>query len=299
MQEGTTEGTEHNVPTESVEDSIIPQEEIEVNNEEVVGKQEVEIYNQQQASFPTSLLPSSSSFAVLQETVEALGAMETLAKVLIRSSLCPLKKVEDITLAIITGNLFGFQFMTSINNIFPINGKPTLSVHLQRALIIKHKIVFRKTAKHEAMYDWAKVDSEGKYITRTVTDAKGNTRQVPIILDRATLKNKPLEPCVASGEVDRITEYEFTRLIKQEDGSFEKLVVTSEFRMSDAAKAELLTKDVWVKYPARMCDARAFAIGAREIASDVTLGISTVSELADAHNIKYTVSESLEETVII
>lgn len=290
MQEGTREGVEDNTPTERVEDSLVPKEEIEVYNEEVVREVEQEIQHYKPESFPATVLPSSNSFAGLQETVNALGAMEALAKVLVKSNLCPLKKIEDVTLAIITGNQFNFPFMTSINNIFPINGKPTLSVHLQRALILTNKVIFSKIYDFEPLYDWAKV-VDGQI----AKDGKG----APIILGRATVKDKPLEHCVPSSEKDRITKYKFVRLIKLEDGSFERLEVFSEFRMTDAAKAGLLEKDVWVKYPARMCDARAFAIGAREIASDITLGISTVSELADANNVKYYVSEGLEETIIV
>lgn len=290
MQERTKGDVENDTSKENVDDSLVPQlnevEEQEEVAEEI--KQEIQMYSPE--SFPATLLPSSNSFTGLQETVNALDAMDKLAGVLIKSLLCPLKKKEDITIAIITGNQFNFPFMTSINNIFPINGKPTLSVHLQRALILRNKVIFNKIYDFEPLYDWAKI-VDGNV-------AKGANNQ-PIILGRFTVKDKPLEPCVASPERDRITKYQFKRLIKLEDGSFEKLEVFSEFKMSDADKAGLLGKDVWIKYPSRMCDARAFAIGSREIASDITLGISTVSELADINNVKYSVSENLEETVII
>lgn len=282
---------------EGVETSIVPLKEIEVYEDEVAEeiKNEVEQYNPH--SFPATLLPSSNSFVGLQETTQALESMRTLAGTLIKSGLCPLKKVEDVIVAIITGNQFQFPFMTSINNIFPINGKPTLSVHLQRALILRNKIIFNKLNDYEALYEWAKIGDDGKLVMKELRNAQGQTKSVPVILKISTVQDKPLELCTAIKEVDRITKYKFTRLIKLEDGSFERLEVISEFKMSDAGKAGLLEKDVWIKYPARMCDARAFAIGSREIASDVTLGISTVSELADAHNIKYTVSENFEETI--
>lgn len=298
MQERTKEDVNNDTSNERVEDSIVPQinEIIETEEAEEIKQ---EIQNYQPESFPAHLLPSSNTFAGLQETTQALEAMKTLAGTLVKSGLCPLKKVEDVVVAIITGNQFGFPFMTSINNIFPINGKPTLSVHLQRALILKQKVLFKKISNFEPIYTWAKVDNEGKVITKTQTNSQGQSRSVPDTIGNYTIKNKPIIPCVAIAEFDRITEYEFTRLIQLQDGSYKELVVNSEFRMSDAAKAGLLEKDVWVKYAPRMCDARAFAIGAREIASDITLGISTLNELADAHNIKYSVSENLEETVII
>ena len=88
-------------------------------------------------------------------------------------------------------------------------------------------------------------------------------------------------------------------LIKQKDGSYKDLVIISEFKMSDAAKADLLKKDNWNNYPARMCDARAFTSGAREIGSDITLGILSLSEMADTTTIQYSISPTLEETVIV
>ena len=247
-------------------------------------------------SFSTTSLQTSEQFAIIKATSQAIGDMKAIASVLIKGQLCPLKKEEDVVLAIITGNQYGFPFMTSVNNIFPINGKPTMSVHLHRALLLKHKIVFNKIADFEPMYDFAATDAEGKVLTRKVSTPQGE-KQVPIILKRDIMANKPANS-IASNPVDTVTRYEFSRLLRQIDGTFAKISVVSEYKLSDASTADLLSKDNWVKHTPRMLDARAFAIGSKEIASDILLGVYTISELADEFNVKYTVSASLEETVI-
>lgn len=231
------------------------------------------------------------NFSLLSRTAGSLEDMKSIANELIRSSLCPLKKAEDVILAIITGNQYDFPFMTSINNIYPVNGKPSMSAHLIRALLLKNKIIFSKVLNFEPVYQFAKVDESG-----WVTKESGG-KKVPIFLNIGTIQEQPLNSKPFK-EVDRITKYTFSRLLKQEDGSFEKLLVTSEYKMSEAVIAGLADKDNWQKHPPRMLDARAFTIGAREIASDILLGVYAINELADDNNIKYTINASLEEEVI-
>jgi hypothetical protein len=249
--------------------------------------------------FASDLPSTSSSFELIRQTAQSLAAIEQIATSLITSNLCPLKKVSDVTVAILTGNQYGFPFMTSINNIFPINGKPTMSVHLIRALVLKYKIIPQKVLDFEPVYEFAKLnEAKNGWAMKEVPNPNG-TGMVKIFA-RTTLgtKDECPEGYAIVKEVDRITKYMFTRKIRNIDGSYSDLTTISEFRMSDAAKAGLLDKDVWVKYPARMCDARAFTIGSREVAPDYLLGIYSIGELADENNIRYTVSSSLEESVI-
>lgn len=234
-----------------------------------------------------STLPSEeNSFALVKQTAEHLKYIREIAEELVRSSLCPFKKVEDAMLAIITGQQYNFPFMTSINNIYVVNNRSAMSTHLHRALIIQHKIMFKKIYNYEPIYKFVIKKDKGD----------GIKENIPIGI--GTLAEKQ-EGWVAGTEpVDRITKYKFTRLIKQIDGSFEKLETESEFKLSDATQAGLSTKDNWKNFPQRMLDARAFSIGAKEIGSDVLLGIYTISELADLNNTPYTISPNLEEEII-
>ncbi len=296
------------------EGDITPKKVEEVNSEEITNA-EVEIMTEEVEEQNTNLnerlsltnsnpfqstsaLQPSGSFALVKEAANSLEEMKAVASILIKSELCPLKKESDVILAIITGNQYGFPFMTSISNIYPIKGKPTLSAHLHRAILLKNKIVFNKVYDFEAVYQFGKLTEDGKaFELKDIPNPNGQgSIKQPAHTTVGVLETKPLGYAILK-EVDRITRYTFERLLRQPDGSFSKLKVTSEFKMTDGAKAELLAKENWIKYPARMLDARAFATGAREIASDLLLGIYSLSELADEANIKYTISDSLEESI--
>lgn len=256
---------------------------------------QTEISNASPFLVPTN--KEDSSFTVIRETASSLEAMKSIARELIGSQLCPLKKESDVIVAIITGNQYGFHFMTSVNQIFPINGKPTMSVHLQRALLITNKVIFNKILDAEPIYEFGKLtEDKSTFDTVEVPGPNGQKVRVPKDRIKGTMSIKPPTHGVIK-QVDTITKYSFTRMIRMEDGSFEKLNVISEYKHSDAHVAGLLDKDNWVKHLPRMLDARAFAIGAREIASDILLGVYSVNELADEYNVKYTVSASGEETV--
>jgi hypothetical protein len=66
-----------------------------------------------------------------------------------------------------------------------------------------------------------------------------------------------------------VTKIQFVR--KMPNG-LPDLVYTSVYYYSDAQKAGLLTKDVWIKFPKQMMRARCFAEGARFVAPDLIGG---------------------------
>ena len=92
----------------------------------------------------TPVAPKQNDFSELAAAVKHLEQMKQLASVFVKGGLCPIKKEEDVIIAIITGNQLGLPYTTSINNIFPINGKPGMSAHLIRALLLQNGIVFNK-----------------------------------------------------------------------------------------------------------------------------------------------------------
>ena len=288
--------------TLEVKDAVI------VQGTEDVGKQ-IEVQPEagikyelaeQNNPFTSNLPDSSASFALVKESAQALEAMNSLATVLVKSQLCPLKKESDVVVAILTGNQYGFPYMTSINNIYPINGKPTMSVHLMRALLLKYKILPQKVYDFEPIYEFAKLnETKDGWAMKEVPNPNGAGTIKVFARTTRGFKDECPEGYALVKEVDRITKYIFKRKVKMADGSYEELTATSEFKMSDAVSANLLDKENWIKYPARMCDARAFSIGSREIGSDFLLGIYSVGELADEFNVKYTVSSSLHEAVIL
>jgi hypothetical protein len=214
-----------------------------------------------------------------------LIVLQKYAEYAVTSGLCPLKKNSDVVQAILTGRELGLSPIVSINNIFPIAGKPAISTHIIKGLLITNDILFEKSIDYKPVYGYLK----------EVKNDKGEVKQVPA--GSGFLEDKPSEFKQTPSPIDYITEYTFSRIKKRIDGSFKEIISSSRFSMKDAQIAELLDKDVWKKYPKRMLEARAFIIGAREIASDIIFGMYSVNELADSNNVEYNISANLEESV--
>lgn len=217
--------------------------------------------------------------------VKNLEALKVFAKGVIAGALCPLKKEEDIIIAITSGRELGLQPMVSIQNIYPINGKPAISTHIVKALLLNNDVMFRKTIDYKPIFIFYKEQKNEKGEIKKVGAGKG------------FLEEKPVD-AKHDAPVDFVTEYEFSRFKKRINGSWHEIIVPSRFSMKEAQQAELLDKDNYKKYPARMLDARAFIIGAREIASDIIFGMYSINELADSNNIKYDINENSEEKII-
>lgn len=87
--------------------------------------------------------------------------------------------------------------------------------------------------------------------------------------------------CLASGKCDFFDTLESTSLIctvqTQRTG---RQPQTMSFTIEDAKKAGLLTRDMWLKYPAQMLRARAKSALARDVYPDLLLGMYDPDELA-------------------
>lgn len=247
-----------------------------------------------QLATSTSAPATGDDFSSIANVAKNLQAMLEVAEVYVQGNLCPIKKKEDFVVAVVTGNQLGLPFTVSINHIFPINGKPAMSVHLIRALLLANGVTFDKVSDcvpiHQFFYanvedgkKTAKLDGAGKPILAG-TDAYTK-------IDHAMYMVNPTPS-------NYVTTYEFSRAVKKADGNFYTQKATSTFTYLDALKAELTEKDVWKKYLSNMLDARAFMKGAREVASDIIFGLYSIDELADANNVPYTMDDSMNQQVI-
>mgnify|MGYP003583053761 FL=1 len=245
-----------------------------------------------------ALSPSTDDFSTIQGSVAQLDNMLRLADHYVKGGLSPIKSKEDFVICVITGNQLGLPFTVSINNIFPINGKPAMSVHLIRALLLKSGVTFQKVKDYSAVHQYFLTEPD---TTKggTARKTKLNTAGQPILggilpfneIDQTMFIVNP-KPS------DYITEYEFTRLVKRIDGKYVEQKAKSSFSIKDSVAAGLDDKDNWKKYPSAMLDARAFMKGAREVASDIIFGLYSVDELADANDISYTMDDSMNQQVV-
>jgi len=71
------------------------------------------------------------------------------------------------------------------------------------------------------------------------------------------------------------------------------------FTMKEAMAADLAGKDNWKKYMKSMLYARCYSMGARRVAPDIMMGIYEVSEMADAKNVAYKVSDTGEPQITV
>lgn len=262
------------------------------NSESVEASKEGVIVNKVTEKTETTTPSASNKVAVLtKEDLRTLdyakfdtpARMLALGEVLVKSALVPLKTPQDVMTALMTGKELGLPFVTSISQIYPINGRPTLGVHIQRAILLKNNIIIEKTEDAVQIYEFVKTDENGKVIT-------------PVeILHKGPLSEQP--PSSAKKPIDVRTTYKFIREVRLPSGNFKEQTAYGSFSISEAKQAGLIDKDVWVKFWKRMLDARAFTIGAREIADDLLLGLLAPNELSTAFYVNEKGEEVYEATL--
>lgn len=194
----------------------------------------------------------------------SMEEMLTFSASIAKSGLSPLKKAEDVMSAILMGKELGLGTMTAISNIYSINGKASLGVHVINALLLKAGITY------QIMEDYFPVWG---------TKNKGLPTEVKAVIDyRTTIK--------------------FNRLVKRENGSYKEMEITSSYSISEARMAGLLEKDNWKNHPKTMTKNRALAIGGRMIAGDILLGCYETSELLESNNVRHSVTEDGTVTIL-
>jgi len=263
--------------------------EVKKKQGEIKSEKSVENTNKVHKVSP-SLTPVVKNTAPVVLTSEELSTLDyadfntparmiKLAEVLVKSQLVPLTKPEDVVVALMTGKELGLPFITSLSQIYPINGRPTLGVHIQKAILLKNGITFKKTEDAIEIYQFAKKigDKFEVLLEETVDKQPEGTKKKHIGFR---------------------TTYELSREILRPSGNYKEMTVYGSFSTMEAKTADLLDKDVWQKYYKRMLDARAFTIGAREIADDLLLGIYSPSELSDDYYVNKSGEEVHHATVV-
>jgi len=232
---------------------------------------------------------NSTALATQQEAVLnsveviTLEKMRVFAREVIKSGVSSFKKEADVIVVLIRGAELGLPYGVSVNNIFPINGKTGMSVHLHKALLTNAGVYFELQEDFVPVYNFGKtIEGKGFVPFGTTTSTKVEGFQVqPVIIDRQTT-------------------YYFEREVRMPlSGEVRTKKVTMSFRYSEAVQAGLTEKDVWVKYTRSLMKARAFTNGSTEIASDVVQGMYSINELAMEFNKDFTIDDNLQESITI
>lgn len=164
--------------------------------------------------------------------------------------------VESVARRIVTGKELGVPATVAMDNIFIINGRATLSVHLVNALL--------KTAGYEI-----RTIRDNEYV-----DAQGDFS--PIRIDSGDKKS--IDRCCT---IKAVWKSKITGQVEEE---------TYSYWWSEAIAAGLVKKATWVAYGRQLLWNRTLVFLARRIAADVLNGMYEYSEIADVENEKYQVT---------
>ena len=257
-----------------------------------------------------------SSLNLLNE--KDLAAAEVFLKKIIASSKGGITNVNDGLAVLMRAKDLQLPFSTCIEHIHVINGKTGVDVHIIKSLLSRAGVTWECTKDYAPQYQYTDGDNiynetqlptycvkcrsakeaeaattedvVGVYPLRFYADLKGNVYNQFGLNDKCVialnkvqalkLANEGKFPVVriAARPIDYVVEYKFHRVFVI-NGKERIQEAISHFSFSEAQGADLFTKDTYKKYPRILISHRAFVYGARDIASDLLMGVMETTEL--------------------
>ena len=247
-----------------------------------------------------------------------LAQAEVFLKKVIASDKGGIKSVNEGLAVLMRAQDLQLPFSTCIEHIHVITGKTGVDVHIIKSLLSRAGVTWKCIKDYTPQYQYTDgntiyletqlpeycvkcrtaKDAEsittddvvGVYPVKWFTDLKGNvynefqvSSKCVIAINKqhaAKLASEGKFPIIriAAQPIDFVTEYEFTRY-KMINGKEREITCKSHFSYSEAKTAELFTKDTYIKYARILIGHRAFTLGARDIGSDLLMGVMESSEL--------------------
>jgi len=248
-----------------------------------------------------------------------LAAAEVFLTKVMKSAKGGITTVADGLAILMRANDLNLPFSTCIEHIHVINGKTGVDIHIIKALLSRAGCTWRTIKDYQPLYEYtdginvyvdgsfpeyvvrcrnqkeaedrlkADPDGDSQYAypvkfykdgaNNVYRDYQLNTVKFGIAINAAqmaeiTRANKIPVYRIPNVPVDYMTEYEITRNVRGKE-----ITAIGRFSYSEAVKADLLTKDTYVKYARILIGHRAFTYCAREVASDILFGVSETTEL--------------------
>ena len=268
--------------------------------------------------------PATSLSALNFFNEKELAAAEAFLTKVMRSDKGGIKSVNDGLAIMMRAKDLQLPFSTCIEHVHVINGKTGVDVHIIKALLSRAGVTWECTLDYAPQYQYTDGDNiynetqlptycvkcrsakeaesvttddiVGVYPLRWYTDLKGNVYNQFGLNDKCTIAlNKPQALKLASEgkfpviriaarPIDYVTEFKFTRIFMI-NGKERIQETISHFSFSEAQSADMFSKDTYKKYPRIMVGHRAFAYGARDIASDLLMGVMETTELKSVEGI--------------
>ena len=247
-----------------------------------------------------------------------LASAEVFLKKIMASDKGGIKSVQEGLAILMRAQDLQLPFSTCIEHIHVINGKTGVDVHIIKSLLSRAGVTWKCTRDYAPQYqytdgntiynetqlpqycvkcrtakeasDATKDDVVGVYPVQWFMDLKGNLYSEFQISDKCVKALNKAHAIKLAGEgkfpvlrvppqpVDYVTEYEFVRY-RMINGKEREVRAVSHFSFTEAQQADLFGKDNYKKYPRIMIAHRAFILGARDIASDILMGVMESSEL--------------------
>lgn len=209
-----------------------------------------------------------------------------------------ISNVGEFIARVQTGKELGLGVMASLNNIYSVNGRSSVGVHIITAKLLQYGIKYEIIKDYEPIYEY--LDNTGIDYKEDFILANLDKYQLITIKTPAD-KFDPNRTKILRKIADYGTEIKFERKLKDSEDKWYTQTYISKFTWQDAVTAGLSEKDNWAKNPKVMVRTRCLTIGARFIASEALLGMLEHSELADINNLpskiedgEYTIIETKE-----
>lgn len=248
-----------------------------------------------------------------------LAAAENFLTKVMRSKKGGFDNINDGLAVLMRAQDLKLPFSSCLEHIHVINGKTGVDIHIVKALLLKAGCTWRCLKDYQPLYEYtdgfnvyidnsfpeyvircrnskeatekfiADKDSDLVYVypVKWYQDFNGNlykdyqlnTKQFAIVTNKlqvAEVVKSGRIPVyrIPNKPVDYVTEYEISRKVNGKD-----MTVIGHFSYSDAVQAEMFEKDTYKKYSRILIGHRAFTLAARDIASDVLMGVMETTEL--------------------
>ena len=281
---------------------------------------------------PTERNAGLSTLNLLDE--KQLAAAEVFITKVMRSNKSGITSKEDGLAVLMRAQDLQLPFSTCIEHIHVINGKTGVDVHIIKSLLSRAGVVWECTKDYTPQYQYTdgntifnetqlpqycvkcrtakeaeeKTDGDvvGVYPVKWYTDLKGNLYNEFQVSDKCAfalnkahamkLASEGKFPVirVAAQPIDYVTEYKFTRY-KEIYGKIVETHAVGHFSYKEAVTADFFTKDTYKKYARIMISHRAFSLGAKEIGSDVLMGVMETTELKLVEDVPIVETDIAEE----
>ena len=158
------------------------------------------------------------------------------AEILVKAKMCPFKDPADATIALIAGKELGLSLAATLQGIHPIEGRPSLGVHIKKGILLQNNILFKRVRDMEDYFEYVDFNADAAKSAK-----EKNLKYVPELIGYGYLDEIEKFKELATNEarkrkIDIRTEYLFTRYFRTPKGVV-KNTATGIFSVSEAQTA--------------------------------------------------------------